>query len=269
MTTRRILGSVALAFTLSTTLFAQNNPSSTGFFSVTCLKLESGKSAEFRSWMTDVARKIAQSRVDAGVLTSWELYREVLPQGSDAHCDYVILARYPGYPPEPATDATLPDLLKKAGLNLTPQQYLERRNSVAHLVGNSVAQTRASTGSVKVGDYLVINHMKVTNANDWVAYEKKVWQPVAEAMDGDGIRSGWSISTDVFPFGSEVGSTGVTADVYPSWDAIFKDDPAFVDRWRKAHPDMEIGTTMEQFDKVRTLVYGHIVRLEDAVGSLK
>jgi hypothetical protein len=269
MTALRILVSAALGFTLSATLIAQTNSSSTGFFSFVCLKVEPGKSAEFRSWISDAPRKLAQSRVDSGAITSWELYREVLPQGSDARCDYGIVTRYPGYPPEPATDTALPDLLKKAGVNLTPQQYLERRNSVAHLVENSIAQTRASTGSAKVGDYMVINHMKVGSMNDWVAYEKKVWQPVAEAMDKDGIRSGWFLSADVFPFGSDLGSTGTTADVYPSWDAIFKDDPAFVDRWRKAHPDMEIGTTMEQFDKVRTLNYGHIVRLEDAVGSLK
>jgi hypothetical protein len=260
---------ITLAATLSATLSAQNNPSSTGYFSVTCLKLEPGKSAEFRSWMSDVVRKIAQSRVDAGILTSWELYREVLPQGSESHCDYAILARYPGLPPEPTTDEALPATLKKAGINLTAQQYIERRNSVAHLVGNSIGQTRASVGSYKLGDYLVINHMKVTNLDDWIAYEKKAWQPVAEAMDKDGVRSGWSVSADVMPFGSDVGSMGTTADVYPSWDAIFKEDPAFLDRWRKAHPDMEIGTTMEQYDKLRTITFGHVVHLEDAVGSLK
>ena len=269
MTTLRILWSAAFALTLSSTLFAQNAPSSTGFFTVSCLKLEPGKSTEFRSWMSDVVHKVAQSRVDAGVLTSWELYREVLPQGSDAHCDYAIIARYPGLPPEPTTDQSLPAMLKKAGVNLTAQQYLERRSSVAHLVESTISQTRASVGSAKVGDYLVVNHMKVSNVNDWVAYEKKAWQPVAEAMDSDGVRSGWFLSADIIPFGSEVGATGTTVDIYPSWDAIFKDDAAFVDRWRKAHPDMEIGTTMEQFDKFRTITYGHIVRLEDAVGSLK
>jgi hypothetical protein len=75
-------------------------------------------------------------------------------------------------------------------------------------------------GSFKKGDYFVVNYMKASNIDDYVAWEKKAWMPFADAMAKQGTRSGWSLNTIVFPGGADVKFNAVTVDVYPTWDSI-------------------------------------------------
>jgi hypothetical protein len=71
------------------------------------------------------------------------------------------------------------------------------------------------------------------------------------------------------PRGSENRINGVTVDVYPSWDAVIKSmiDPEFVNRWRKIHPDMEIGTTFEHYDKLRNNLSANLFRVDDMISA--
>lgn len=268
MTAPRFLLGAALIAALMfapASLTAQQMPA-TGYHSVLCLKVDPAKTADFHKWISEVIHKLVQSRIDNGTLSRWELYREIYPQGSDAKCDYVAVNFYPGVPSEPVSGDGLTAELKKAGISLTSQEYADRRNSVERLIETSIGQTRLSVGSAKVGDYVVVNHMKIRDMDGWINYEKKVWQPMAESMAKDGVRTGWFVIAGVFPFGDSAGDMGITLDVYPTWKSIFSDDD-FVARWHKVHPDMELGTTFEAFDKFRTLDYGHILQLEDVLGK--
>jgi len=109
--------------------------------------------------------------------------------------------------------------------------------------------------------------MKVAedNLNDWVAYEKTVWKPVAEALVKDGKQDGWSLNLRSMPAGSDLPFQGVTVDVYPSMDAVFENDPQFIERFRRVHPDMEVGTTIEHFEKLRTQALIQLYVLDDIV----
>jgi hypothetical protein len=64
--------------------------------------------------------------------------------------------------------------------------------------------------------------------------------------------TGVSAEKGLPPGGTDVKFNAVTVDVYPTWDSIFNGDfQHFYDLWRKAHPDMEVGTMFEQYDKLR------------------
>jgi len=142
--------------------------------------------------------------------------------------------------------------LKKAGIAMSAQQYVDKRTSLTTLVSSNLFQTQAVVGGFKKGDYFVVNYMKATNIGDYVDWEKKAWMPVAQAMAKDGSRTGWSVNTLVFPGGTDVKYNAVTVDVYPKWDSIFNaNSQQIYDLWRKVHPDMELGTTFEQYDKLR------------------
>ena len=225
----------------------------TGFHNVACIKVKPEKNSEFRAWAASDLHKYAQSRVDSGALSTWLLLRSVQPQGASAQCDYLSISMYPGAPNEPLTPEALDAALKKAGLNVTGPQFVEKRDSLTTLISNSLFQNRAFVGSMKKGQYFVVNYMKAANVEDWVAFEKKIWVPMAEALVKDGMTAGWSLDVQVLPGGNDLKFQGVTVDVYPSWEAIWKPDPQFVERFRKAHPDMESGTTFEQFEKLRTM----------------
>ncbi len=230
----------ALVAAFSAVLAAQQAP--IGYHSVACIRVKPENNSEFRKWSVGDVHKFAQSRVDGGALSSWILLRPVIPAGTSAECDYVIVSMYPGAPPKPLDVEDLDAALKKAGVAMTGQQYVDRRTSLTTLVSNNMFQNRASVGSFKTGDYFVVNYMKALNMEDYVAWEKKAWQPMAEAMAKDNSRSGWSVNTLVFPGGTDVKFNAVTVDVYPTWDSIFNGNEHFYDMWRKAHPDMELGT---------------------------
>ena len=241
-----------------------------GFHSVACIKVKADKTSEFRAWAASDLHKYAQSRVDTGVLSTWLLLRSVQPQGNSADCDYLSISIYPGAPIEPLSPEALGDALKKAGLTMSAQQYMDRRDSLTTLVSNNLFQNRATVGGpVKKGNYLLVNYMKAANVEDWVAYEKKIWPPVAEALVKDGRTSGWSLNVQVLPGGSDLRFQGVTVDVYPTWNDVFKDDPQFIERFRKAHADMEFGTTFQQFEKLRTIVSLQLFTAVDVVASSK
>jgi hypothetical protein len=246
----------------------QQGPS--GFHTVACIKVKPEKASEFRSWAASDLHKYVQSRVDTGVLSTWFLLRSVQPQGTSAECDYLLISIYPGTPPEPLSPEALGEALKKAGLTMSAQQYMDRRDSLTTLVSNNLFQNRATVGSpLKKGNYLVVNYMKAANVEEWVAFEKKVWQPVAEALIKDGKTSGWSLNVQVMPGGSDLKFQGVTVDSYANWADVFNEDPQFVERFRKVHSDREFGTTLERFEKLRTLVSLQLFTVVDVVTPAK
>jgi hypothetical protein len=269
MKSSRLFACVALVAVLSATLFAQQAPS--GYHSVACIKVKPENNTEFRKWAAEDVHKFAQSRVDAGAYSSWFILRSVIPAGRSAECDYVIVSMYPGIPPQPMGLEELDGALKKAGITVTAQQYVDRRNSLTTLISNNMFQNQGYVGAFKKGDYFVVNYMKVSaeNMDDYLAWEKKVWKPLAEAMAKDGVRTGWSLNTRVLPGGSEQPYQAVTVDVFPTWESIYKDDTQFVDRWRKVHPDMELGTTFEHYEKLRSLTMSQLYVIQDLIQSTK
>jgi len=254
---------LALAFF---TLTASAQPASPGYHSVACLKLKPDSSTDFQKFMADDVHKVAQGRVADGELTGWYLLRAVFPSGESVQCDYLIVAIFPKLPHAFGSEV-LDAAIKKAGLSIKPEDYVKRRNSLSKVVSTAVYQNQASVGSPKKGDYFQINYMKVNedNLNDWVALEKQVWKPLAEQLVKDGKQDGWSLNTRSMPFGTDMPFQGVTVDVYPSMDAVFEQDPQFVERFRKVHPDIEIGTTIERFEKLRSQALAELYVLDDIV----
>lgn len=265
----RLFASVALVAAFSATLFAQQAP--TGYHSVACIKVKPESNTEFRKWAADDVHKYAQSRVDAGAYSQWFVLRSVIPAGRSAECDYIIVSMYPGIPPQPMGLEELDAALKKAGISMSAQQYVDRRNSLTTLISSNMFQNQAYVGTFKKGDYFMVNYMKVADdsLDDYLAYEKKVWKPLAEAMAKDGLRTGWSLNTRVLPSGSDQPYQAVTVDVFPNWESIYKDDTQFVDRWHKVHPDMELGTTFEKYGKLRTLSTSQLYVVQDLIQSAK
>jgi hypothetical protein len=264
----RLLLCAAVAAALATTLVAQQPTSATGFHTVGCFKVKPGSSDDFHKFITEDSHKIAQARVDIGEITTWYLLRSVLPQGASAECDYLIVTMFPGAP-HLLTPEVLTAAIKKAGLSISAQDYINRRNTLTTLVSVAVFQNLTFVGAAKKNDFFRVNYMKVPNVDDWAANEKKVWKPLAEAFQKDGLLDGWSINAQVLPGGSDLPYQAVTVDVFPSWDAIFASDPQFAERFKKVHPDRELGTTFEQFEKLRTIESIKVFELEDVITAAR
>lgn len=249
---------------LSLPILAQQT--SPGFHAVACYKLKADSAAAFQKWRGDEVAKVAQGRIDDGEITQFYLLRAVFPRGEAAECDYLVVTFFPNMPhefsPELADAA-----IKKVGLKLTGDDYFKHRDALVRLMSVAIFQNQAFVGGAKKGDYFQVNYMKVANENldDWLAFEKKVWQPLAEAMVKDGRQDGWSVNVAAMPFGSDMPYQGVTVDEFPSIDAAFAEDKQFVDRFKKVHPDMELGTTFEKANKLRAQADVRMYVLEEFV----
>jgi hypothetical protein len=190
--------------------------------------------------------------------------------GESAECDDLMISWYPGAPPEPSSGLDKVEAtLKKAGLTTSAQEFVDHRSSLAELISANLFRNRISVGSVKKGDYLMVNSMNVPNIGDWLKLEKEVWQPMAESMVQAGVTSGWSVNVMVLPGGTNMPFQAVTVDIYPSWDAVFTGNSHVTEHFKKAHPDMEFGTTMERIDSVRTIVSRELFTVADMVGQPK
>lgn len=262
-----MLAGAAVVMAMSTPSICQPAPT-TGFHQVQCAKINAGKGVEFRKWQEGDLHKYAQAMVDSGRLSSWALIRAVTPAGNANPCDFYVVAMYPGLPPQPLGMEELGAALKKAGFTMSAEEFANRRDSVSTLVSSAMWQNVVSEGSMQKGDYLIINTFKAPNPDDWAAYEKKIWQPLAQQLDKEGLTRGWSLNVLVMPpRGNDIETNGVTVDVYPNWDAVYKPDPEFYNRWKKVHPDMELGTTLQQFEKLGPNSTAHLFKVDDMVSS--
>ncbi len=194
----RSLFSVAIAAAFSVTLLAQQP--TTGYHRVACIKVKPGQYGAFRTWAAGDAHKVIQAEADSGEVSTWFLLRSVIPVGASAECDYLAVAEYPGLPPEPKGMENLGASLKKAGLTESAQQYVDQRNAMTTLISDNMFRNVAFVGPMNKGNYFLVNYMKVAdpeNMGAYIAYEKKVWKPLAEQMAKDGVKSGLSLNVEV------------------------------------------------------------------------
>ncbi len=262
----RVLVCAGVAAVLSGASFAQQT--SPGFHVVACYKLRPDSAPAFRKWTADEMSKVTQGRIDDGEITNFYLLRAVFPRGEGAECDYMAVTFYPNMPHEFGPEH-VDAAIKKEGLKLTSEDYVKHRDALARLTSVALFQNQAFAGEAKKGDYFRVNYMKVSDENfgDWIAFEKKVWQPLAEAMIKDGVLDSWSVNVAAMPLGNDLPYQGVTVDVFPSMDAVFAEDKQFSDRFRKVHPDMELGTTFERTNKLRSEAQVRLFVLEQLVAA--
>jgi hypothetical protein len=242
--------------------------SSPGYHAVACYKLKPDSAAAFQKWRSDEMSKVAQARIDNGEIMQFYLLRAVFPHGEASDCDYLVVTFFPNMPHEFGTEQ-VDAAIKKAGLKFTGEDYFKHRDALVRLMSVAIFQNQGFVGGAKKGDYFQVNYMKVAaeNQDDWLAFEKKVWQPLAEAMVKEGREDGWSVNVAVMPYGYDKPYQAVTVDVFPSMDAAFADDKQFYDRFKKVHPDMELGTTVEHMLKLRTQAQVGMYQLEEFVAA--
>jgi len=178
----------------------------------------------------------------------------------------VLVSFYPGLPNEPLSDAAVTAALHQAGLQMSAQEYSDRRSALSALVWNNITQYQVLVGGAHKGDYLVFNSMKVADVGEWVAYEKRVWQPIAEAMVKDGVRTAWAVNVQVFPMGSKDKTLASTVDVYPNWASMFT-DPGSTRGSRKCIPTWSSAPRFEHIQKLRTIESTVLYHVEDAVSK--
>lgn len=270
MTIHRVLWSAALFAALSVTLVAQQQAPS-GYHRVACVKVKPGRTTEFRALMTGDITKFEQSQLDSGTISGWLVLRTITPAGSDAACDFIFVGFYPGLPPAPTSDEEMKSALEKSGIGKTLSEWEQEHADNGYLVENNITRYVALVGGAKKGDYLVFNSMNVSNISAWIDWEKKEWQPFAEALVKDGVMSAWAINVQIFPHGAKVKNRASSVDVYPSWEAAMRGlgGKRVADLWNSVHPDLKFDDANAQAEKLRTIDSAILYKVEEAIFPAK
>ncbi len=265
-TMRRFAWGAAVAAALSVTLAAQQAP--TGLHTFSCVKVQPGKTAEFHQVLNGDLAKLEQARADSGTITAWLALETEIPSGREAPCDYLMVTFYPGWPTAPMSDEEMSAALQKAGIAKTPQEFGNTLMDMGYLETNGMLENVDLVGGAHKGDYVVINSFSVTNYSDWVAAEKKLWQPLAESMVKDGTLSGWAINVPAFPRAAK-DQLASTVDIFPSYDAFVQAYQNYSSHWKEANPNVTMQDAFEQFGKLATMEHQVLYKVEVMAVSSK
>jgi hypothetical protein len=219
---------------------------------ITRIKVPAGKGEQFVQLMRDTSMKVAQARANAGEIVSWTLLRSVMPAGEEARSNYKISTVMPSPAPAPMGREAFGAALKQAGSTLSVDQFYEQLYQVSHLVAHEMWQVRQRVGGLAKGHYLFLNYMRVLDGAGYDAFESNVWRPIAAAAVKHGDMSGWIYSVKMLPSGTDTVYSAYTGDMFPSWEAAFK-NRSIEQAFAEAHPGKNIDATFEGMDKLRSL----------------
>jgi len=142
--------------------------------------------------------------------------------------------------------------LQKAGVSMPVSDWYAKRDSLSSLVSTEMWRPRIRLGAPQKDHYLFLNYMKVHDAPEYIDFENNVWRPMAEEWVKEGSQSGWVFATKVLPSGTDTTYAAYSADIYPSWDAAFKQRSVRT-TFDKIHSGKNFQQTMDRLPKLRDL----------------
>lgn len=229
-----------------------------------CVKAKPGKLGEYRQFLSGVVAKAMQARVNDGKLVSWSVLRNIMPAGTEAHCDVRIVSYFEGAPPPPASREDMAQALQAAGIHMTADEFYAKRESLTTLVSSELWRVRERVGMPAKGNYVYLNYMKVREPAEYAEFEHSVWRPMAEQWVKDGAMSSWIFGTKILPGGTETEYSAYSADVFPTWKAAFTlrpTQPVF----EKSHPGRNYQQAMTRLEKLRDLARRELLVIDERV----
>jgi hypothetical protein len=242
--------------------FAQDQPI---FLRSICTKTQPGKGTEFEELLSRTALKAAQYNISQGKLARYIVLRNMYPGGSSAECDYISSFLYAGAPAENTTEVTTA-AWANARVGMPYPAFLARLNSIAHTVRVEIYGAVARTGVSQLGDYVVLNRMQVQDQEAWGELESKIWKPIQDARIKVGQLRAWGSYAKVLPSGSGEPYSAMTADIYPSWEALWNQKP-ITGYVQQAHPTMSEQEFNDKTSKAREIVSREVFKIVQAEGT--
>ena len=231
----------------------------------TCVKVKEGKAQEYTAYLQEVTVKLAKVRVDAGVIASYTIAQAVAPVGRAARCDYHIVAGYNGFPPEaPSPEQTAADM-KKAGISMSREAMVAKRDDLSYLVGVDTWMFRERVGTPQKGGYARMNYDKIHPGMgaEWATLESTGWKQLAEAASKE-YGTAWRLASLAMPGGASLPYNAMTIDIFPSWAALGKGIPTRA-LWNKVHPETDISARLNRLSEIRDRPRVDTVKLVEVI----
>lgn len=204
---------------------------------VLAFKVTPGKTEEYRAVLEELG-KIAQLRVNNSEINSWTVLRCMIPSGTSAKTDYLLITSYKGYPAEPKSAAQSEADRIKSGSKMPYPEITRQLRNVATLVSTEIWQySVAANGHSKVGDYVLSNYMRVSSLATLIKFETEYMKPLADHAVAAGSIQSWRFFTKLLPAGTDIDYMARTEDILPTYAAFF----TLNDMWSKAASEVHKG----------------------------
>ena len=230
-----------------------------------CVKVRDGKAQEYAAFLRDLTVKLAKVRVEAGAVASFTIAQAVAPSGRSARCDYHLVSTYNGFPPELLGPEQTAADMKKAGIPMSREAMIAKRDELSYLVGMDIWRWRERVGSSAKGAYARINLDKVhpgKNA-EWLNLESNGWKQLAEVATKE-HGTAWRVASLVMPAGANLPYNAMTIDVFPSWDAMGRGIPTRA-IWNKVHPNSDMSAHLNRLSELRDRPRVEVVKLIEVI----
>ena len=267
---RHMFWGAALAATLSATLVAQQAP--VGFHSISCVRVKPGKSAAFHALLSGDYRKVEQARVDSGAISAFIALRTVIPAGTDAGCDYVLVSFYPGLPAAPLSgDEEMTAVLAKsrrqlhaAGVARSPQRCGRAGFQQHHPISGA-------GGRIEKGR---LPGLQLHERNRRGPVRRRAKEALAAVRRARGERRRTGRLGREHTAISQRRQRPEPGEQRrhlsrPGTRCSITSDPTSLTRWKKVHPEMSPNDAFSEIDKACTINHTVTYKVEDQIDSSK
>jgi hypothetical protein len=274
--TKQRLKSILIAIIVCTFLVLQpahtKAQDSSNYFSVSYIKLKDPANAEqYESGLTDYSKKMVEYRVKNNAITGWYLWKVIMPVGTSAEYDYVVVVS--SKDPQVLMDDTTMSAVFKAVYpddknQSVRQSMISTLNSLRTVVKKEIySNVTGFAGQGKMPSYVEVDYMKPAAGkyDDYIKSEKETWMLVHKERMKLNALAGWELDSKILPASDNAQYDFVTVNYFYNLPSML--DPKYTEAFKTVWPKLDINTVFTSTGNLRSIVKSDILKLVDYVDA--
>jgi hypothetical protein len=230
------------------------------------MKIEPGKTAEYRKLERDVWMPIHRERVRMGLIKSWTLWGMRFPGGTAREYDTIAITTHDKF--ADAENSYPADLFRKVHPKMTDDERNARTVAARSMIRTElvtlldITEARSSTGPLR---YAFIGFMKPEygKVRQYVELERKFWKPIHQERVNRGILRSWALYGVRFPGGTDRQYTHFTIQLLDKFQDLETQYPEGI--WDKVHPATKQDDIDARTNAARKMVKTDVLTLLEQV----
>ena len=230
------------------------------------MKIEPGKTADYRKLERDVWMPIHRERVRMGLIKSWTLWGMRFPGGTAREYDTIAITTHDKF--VDAENSYPADLFRKVQPKMTDDERNARTVSARGMIRTELVtlldstEPRSSTAPVR---YAFIGFMKPEygKVRQYVELERRFWKLIHQERVNRGILRSWALYGVRFPGGTDRQYTHFTVQLLEKFQDLETQYPEGI--WDKVHPATKQDDIDARTNAARKMVKTDVLTLLEQV----
>jgi L-rhamnose mutarotase len=230
------------------------------------MKIEPGKSAEYRKMEREIWMPIHRERIKLGLIKSWSLWGMRFPGGTSREYDAIALTTFDKF--TDVENSYPPEVFKKAHPRMTDEERDARTTATRKMVRTEVVTVLDSTepsSSTQQPRYAFIGYMKPEygKTRQYVELERQYWKPIHQERVSRGILRSWSLYLVRFPGGTDRAYSHFTVQLLNQFQDLETQYPTGI--WDKVHPNVKEAEIDARTNAARKMVRTDVLTMLEHV----